>query len=527
MEKRKTVGVLVGGITDDYTRLLCEGLKNAAEACNVKLVVFPGKFLDRDYSGYSDIMYEYQYETIFSYAKKDTLDGLIVAADCIGCLTTKSRREEFVHQYDGIPCVLVSSQIDGYVSVNYDNNRGICEAIDYLVNVLHYTKIGMVGGPSENTDSMERRATFESALWKHGIAPQEKRYVEGNLSGTAKKAYAKLLDDNPDLEAVFCVNDETAAGLYEELKARKIMPGRDISVFGYDDTEWCSQIFPTLSSVKADVSVLGKEALGLLCRMMKGEPVESVVLPTKLVLRDSFAVPKEKDVEQKEDLLEQYLNMNHRLDEQREKQNRMNFQMKNIIMKILCFEKGNDQSFGEIMGTMDWMDIHNAVLYSFETPMIHLLREPFHVPEELYLKAKLCADEVENVPALEQKISAGDMFRMETFTFPERNMMVALPLYANEMLYGILLCDLTSAVLEHGEFLGNIVSAAVKMINLLKTNETILKQLEESLLLLQENNLELDSLTKKDPLTGEDFSFRQSRCLRRQRRGSCRSWYSM
>jgi len=74
-------------------------------------------------------------------------------------------------------------------------------------------KIGMVGGPKENSDAMERKATFESALWKNGILPQEKRYVEGDLTGNAHSAYARLLDDNPDLEAVFCVNDETAAGL--------------------------------------------------------------------------------------------------------------------------------------------------------------------------------------------------------------------------------------------------------------------------------------------------------------------------
>ena len=60
--------------------------------------------------------------------------------------------------------------------------------------------------------------------------------MEGDLTGNAHSAYARLLDDNPDLEAVFCVNDETAAGFYEELKARGLMPGRDISVFGYDDT---------------------------------------------------------------------------------------------------------------------------------------------------------------------------------------------------------------------------------------------------------------------------------------------------
>lgn len=54
----------------------------------------------------------------------------------------------------------------------------------------------------------------------------------------------------------------------------------------------------------------------------------------------------------------------------------------------------------------------------------------------------------------------------------------------------------------NGEFLGNQVSAAVKMINLLKTNEEIMKRLEESMAILQKNNIMLDNLSKQDPLTG-------------------------
>ena len=295
------------------------------------MVVLPGKFLDRDYAQNTDIMYEYQYDTLFSSVQKGRLDGIIVAANCIGCYTTKERMVEFMHHYDGIPCVLVSSDLEGYVNVSYDNDRGIRQGIDYLVQDLHYTKIGMVGGPKENSDAMERKATFESALWKNGILPREKRYVEGDLTGNSHSAYARLLDDNPDLEAVFCVNDETAAGFYEELKARGLMPGRDISVFGYDDTEWCSQIYPTLSSVRADVSKLGSKACELLCRMMQGEKVSSVRLPTDLVIRNSFCRGNQEEVDARNDVLEKYESMNHWADELFGKQKRVNFEMKTLF----------------------------------------------------------------------------------------------------------------------------------------------------------------------------------------------------
>ena len=81
---RKTIGVMVGGITDDFTRFLCKGLREAAKEQDVNMVVLPGKFLDRDYAQNTDIMYEYQYDTLFSSVQKGRLDGIIVAANCIG-----------------------------------------------------------------------------------------------------------------------------------------------------------------------------------------------------------------------------------------------------------------------------------------------------------------------------------------------------------------------------------------------------------------------------------------------------------
>lgn len=67
---RKTIGVMVGGITDDFTRFLCKGLREAAKEQDVNMVVLPGKFLNRDYAQNTDIMYEYQYDTLFSSVKR-------------------------------------------------------------------------------------------------------------------------------------------------------------------------------------------------------------------------------------------------------------------------------------------------------------------------------------------------------------------------------------------------------------------------------------------------------------------------
>ena len=499
--KRKTIGVLVGGITDDFTRLLCHGVIERAKTLDVNIVVIPGKFLDREYSETSDIYYEYQYQTLFSYATKENLDGVIVASSCIGCFATKERIRKFMKRYLQMPCVIVAADEPNQICVRYDNGAGIREGLNYMIEELGYTRIGMIGGPDSNYDANERRKTYIEVLEAHGIEFDPGLYVEGDLTAESKEVFRDILDRNPDMQGVFCVNDSCASGFYEELKARDILPGRDISVMGYDDIEWATQIYPTLSTVRADAEKLGSEAVNLMVRLIDGRQVESKILPTEFIRRDSFC-KKGGSRNRSKNVIEGYLSMNHMLSEQWEERNKTQFKMKTFIQKVLSFDRGNDRSYGEILGTMDWLDIENAFIFLYKEPIIHLIGEPFELPDQLYLKTKDLREKVSSVITVNQKVSSSNLYDFESLGVEGSGIYVLLPLYSNEILYGVLLCDLTEGVLVNGEFLGNQVSAAVKMINLLKTNEEIMKRLEESMAILQKNNIMLDNLSKQDPLTG-------------------------
>lgn len=122
--KQVTVGLLVSGITDAFTESICKGVMRAAEEKDVKIVVFPCKYLDRDLTARKEIMYEYQYNTMFSFAGKENVDALLISADSIGCYTSRERMKNRLEQYAGIPCVLLASKIEGYASVTYDNFAG-------------------------------------------------------------------------------------------------------------------------------------------------------------------------------------------------------------------------------------------------------------------------------------------------------------------------------------------------------------------------------------------------------------------
>ena len=108
------------------------------------------------------------------------------------------------------------------------------------------------------------------------------------MSIEAKAEAERLMDRNPDTEAIFCVNDQVAVPLYEVLKERGIMPGRDVQVFGFDNTKFSGSMVPPLASVGAANVTLGQQALELLLAKMDGREVESVVLPTRLYGKESL-----------------------------------------------------------------------------------------------------------------------------------------------------------------------------------------------------------------------------------------------
>ena len=609
--KRVTIGVLVSGIMDVFTESICKGIRQAARTLDINVVVMPGKYLDRDLRENRELIYEYQYNTVFSYAGQENVDAIIVAGGSIGCYTTEERLRQMLSEYENIPCVLVATKLPGYVDVTFDNYNGIHVALEYLIDKLHCRRFGMIGGPASNSDAIERKQAFESTLREHGIEVNDRMYVEGDFSKRCAGAYRQILDQNPDLEAVFCVNDESAMGFYEELDKRGIVPGRDISVLGYDDTIAAAKMQPSLSSVRADSAELGENAVKMALRMVYGEQVESLTLPTKFVLRNSFCqrLDQEEEAADRElaetvenlfdDIFYRYLHedmkeqinqlrreyqklmenilllfdkheksmelymdiqtnldrflqmgaveyadmdnlllafekiyhmlkrkqqgdgglfelrdffsiiyrkviraMDYHLGGIQTAQETKSYSMKLFVRDMLQFEKGNDQSYAAILNNLGWLNIKNAFLYLFEKPIVHLYLEKYKVPKSFYLKAYLWDGKVYSVPAIQQKFYLRNLFELPFVEEPPKYSMVLLPLFSNELLYGLLLCDLTDELFANGEFLINQMGAATKMIDLLKSNESIQQQLEESLATLKENNIVLNNLSRSDGLTG-------------------------
>lgn len=611
MKAKKTLGILVSGIMDEYTKSICHGVVRQSQEFNMNTIIFPGKYIERDLSDNPELMYEYQFNTVFSYARPENVDVLICAIGSICSFTDSDGMKRFLEPYHNIPVILAGTKIDGYLSVTYDNTTGVSDGIRFLIEKRNCKNIGIISANTSNTDSMERQQAAIECIRDHGLAISPEQIVYGNLSCRSTAAYHSLLDHNPDLDAVFCVNDDTALGFYDALREYGKNPGKDVLVMGYDDTIAASKATPSLSTVHADGSLIGKEAVSMAKDLLEQKKIESRTIPAVFVLRDSFGttrihaansndiLPSEPDVyfdtifyrcdsmcpptqidalrtsfhkfiteleqtftsetidlpdpeyfstladtffshqnaiayadagelvstlddiqaillqkqtsERNKFLLCNtfsaiYSRLYRAMDQQTGKiiaqEEHNNYSMKLFIRDMLQFEEGNDNSYISLLEHLNWLSIEHAALYLFDEPVIHSFDEPFTVPEEFYLKAVLNQHIVLPVPSEKQKYSLDSLFCITDQWDSFKQSYVLFPLFYNKTLYGLLLCDLTDALYVNGEFLVNQMSSAARMIHLLRINESIKKQLEDSLSILRQNNLALDTLSKCDPLTG-------------------------
>lgn len=280
-KKYKTIALILEDAFTDFAKDITHGVVHSIMTRkDLKLVIVAGR--QDNSSDPDDRMHLYKnvFNSIYRINSMCRFDGLLIAFPNLVGGEGK--------QFGDIPKVYIASEKDNEITVNYDNEMGIREALDYLVKIKGFTRICMLGGRDDNADAGKRKKIFCDYLKEAGLIFTERQYESTDMSPNTHEAAARLLAKNPDVQAIFCVNDQSSVGLYDVLRSRGIIPGRDVYVFGFDNAELAGQMIPPLASIGTDGVTLGQKALELLVDKINGQEVSSALVPTRLFGRESF-----------------------------------------------------------------------------------------------------------------------------------------------------------------------------------------------------------------------------------------------
>ncbi|MGN1422959.1 MAG: diguanylate cyclase domain-containing protein [Oscillospiraceae bacterium] len=287
-EKRFNIGILVANIMDSFSNRVSKGAIAAAEALDANLVIFPMKYLDVDYDNASfDMKFEYQYHILMDHAAKAGLDYLIVCSGTIAYISDDARKKEMLDYLSDTPILNVASRIEGYDYLIYDNASGITQAVNYLAQKQHRKHICMMIGRLVNLECRERFEAYRAALAANGLEFSDRMVIESDISEFCTNEASLLLDNNPECDAVVCVNDEMAAVFYKLLRERGKLVGRDIMLVGFDDSTFAAKMDPPLASVRADAYSMGYRAVERVVNILNGINDDNSLCMTEFVPRAS------------------------------------------------------------------------------------------------------------------------------------------------------------------------------------------------------------------------------------------------
>ncbi len=189
----------------------------------------------------------------------------------------------------GAPFIAWGSTPPGspFCSVSGDNFNGGELAAGYLLDSGR-RRIAFIGGPEVELEVQLRMAGYAEALHRAGIGIEPALIAHGDYtlaSGSASMQY--LLDEAPDLDAVFVTSDLMAVAAMDAIRARNRRVPEDVAVVGYDDLSIAQYTHPPLTTIRQDIPLAGKLLAQNLIQFLKTGVVTNVSIPVELVIRQS------------------------------------------------------------------------------------------------------------------------------------------------------------------------------------------------------------------------------------------------
>ena len=184
-------------------------------------------------------------EKIGRYVRQGHVDGVILMSlhgdDLLPGILARTH----------VPVVLSGRPLDGRAVsfVDADNAGGARAATGHLLDQGR-RRIATITGPLDMVAGQDRYAGYRDALERHGSAVDADLVVTGDFTEDGGlRAMATLLEQAPDLDAVFAASDPMAVGALQALRAAGRRVPDDVAVVGFDDAAIARTCDPPLTTV--------------------------------------------------------------------------------------------------------------------------------------------------------------------------------------------------------------------------------------------------------------------------------------
>ena len=252
--KTNSVGIIIDDLTEFSSTVIIDGIMSYFDENHYKAILENLRFYSKwGNKWYHNKDYEDSVQQAIDEFEAIKVDGIIYVAGharCISCIPDNLN----------IPLVIsyAFTEKPGIASVEFDDMQAACDMTTKLIKDGH-KKIAVIAGTKTNIHTQRRLEGYKKALKEQGL--EDCKYLRyANWDRESGYEAAKELLADSKCTAVFCFNDLMAGGVYDYLNEKGLVPGKDISVAGYDNRTMSQYLKPALSTVEIPLYDIGRKS---------------------------------------------------------------------------------------------------------------------------------------------------------------------------------------------------------------------------------------------------------------------------
>ncbi len=220
-----------------------------------------------EHNGYDLTLISNQNSSYYDHCIYRNVDGVFAA--CVDFGT-----EEMQNLLDSsLPAVSVDYVSPGKYAVVSDNAQGTRKSVEYAIRMGH-TRLAFIYGEDSQVTTI-RKDAFLRTMAAHNIPAEERFILPGKYLHT-ELAYHLTLQLLQEKDAPSCIlypDDMCAVAGMAAIRDKQLVPGKDVSVIGYDGNPALRMLGPRLTTVQQDTREIGNRAAVLMLRQLKKEDI--------------------------------------------------------------------------------------------------------------------------------------------------------------------------------------------------------------------------------------------------------------
>lgn len=261
----KSIGVVLTDIHNPYYAYLFYGVESASSDSDYKILIGNSGFLSDELNQRPQIMKSRQIESIKNI-RSQMIDGLI-------CSSLRTTPDELRAASRNLPLVIIghtpSNLITDFDVVATDEAFAAFLVVDHLTSYGHKKIVHISGGTDDGP--AYRSKAFMAEMRKRKLSASA-RVLEGYWSQEAGyDCTEEILKSKERPTAIYAANDLIAMGVLAKLKEKGLRVPEDISVIGYDDSQFAQLHLTNLTSVKESLFEMGRLGFELLTTRLEGK----------------------------------------------------------------------------------------------------------------------------------------------------------------------------------------------------------------------------------------------------------------